>query len=421
MKKVALTLASVLAAAAFAPEASAIPAFARQTGMACNACHQQHFPVLNGFGRAFKSAGFTMMGAQEKVEGEGVSLPGVLNSAVLLKVRYQKTDGADASGAASGTSTNSGQWQFPDEFSLFFGGRVAEGEKIKVGMMVENNLTASMMAAGLRVPVVTEFNAAKVLVVPYTTDSLGAFYGYTESSNGINRAIRWAENRTQVFAHQYTGLGTQAATGIAFVAHTDMGYINVSRYAPTFASAIQMSSTALHIAATPTIADFATIISAEILTGESYTNATTKVATKATGLTAQAHGQIAGLEAGLYAAYSKAAKSDAAAGAVANLFNASTTNDVSAMQIGADVTVIPHTLSVGANYMAGKNGVGETQNYITFTGVYDLFQNVALVANYSLGSGTAFNAGGASDATTVAASGAKGSKNLLTMMLETAF
>jgi hypothetical protein len=64
MKKVALTLASVMAAAAFAPEASAIPAFARQTGMACSACHQQHYPVLNGFGQAFKSAGYSMMGSQ---------------------------------------------------------------------------------------------------------------------------------------------------------------------------------------------------------------------------------------------------------------------------------------------------------------------------------------------------------------------
>jgi len=73
MKKVALSLAGVLAAATFAPEASAVPAFARQTGMACSACHAQHFPILNGFGRAFKAAGFTMMGAQEKIEGDNIS------------------------------------------------------------------------------------------------------------------------------------------------------------------------------------------------------------------------------------------------------------------------------------------------------------------------------------------------------------
>src|SRR5512146_3168916 len=138
MKKIVLSLAGVLAAAAFAPEASAIPAFARQTGMACNACHAQHFPVLNSFGRAFKSSGFTLMGSQGRVEGEKLSIPDTLNAAVLMKIRYQKTSGTDAAGSISGSSTNSGHWQFPDEFSLFFGGRVADSETLKIGMMMEN-------------------------------------------------------------------------------------------------------------------------------------------------------------------------------------------------------------------------------------------------------------------------------------------
>ena len=69
MKKTALYLAGVLSAAVFVPEASAIPSFARQTGMACFGCHAQHFPVLHSFGRAFKSSGYTLMGAQAKVEG----------------------------------------------------------------------------------------------------------------------------------------------------------------------------------------------------------------------------------------------------------------------------------------------------------------------------------------------------------------
>ncbi len=434
MKKIVLSLTGVLAATAFAPEASAIPAFARQTGMACNACHAQHFPVLNGFGRAFKAAGFTLMGAQGRVEGEHLSIPDTLNGAILMKIRYQKTNGKDAAGAVSGSSTNSGQWQFPDEFSLFLGGRVAESESIKVGMMLENSLVGNAVgtagiASGVRVPVVYETEAVKLSVVPYTTDSLGAFYGYTESSNGLNRAIRWAENRTQVFAHQFTGIGNGANTGLAFVAHTDIAYVNVSRFAPTWASAIQMSSTLVHAAFTPTIADFATIFSVEYLTGESYTAASagsataaatsTKVATKGMGLSAQAHGELAGMEAGLYAAYSVAKKSDV--GAVANLYNSDTVNDKKAAQVGAEVTVVPHTLHVGLNYLAGKVQ-GQSQNYVTVTGAYDVAQNVALVANYSLGSGNSFNAGGVNDAVTAAPNGfIKNSKNLLTLMLEGAW
>src|SRR3989338_3081437 len=107
MKKIVLSLAGVLAATAFAPEAAAIPAFARQTGMACTACHQQHFPILNSFGRAFKAGGYTMMGAQGKVEGDHLSIPDTLNLSMLIKVRYQDQGGANnaiADGTGIGTA-----------------------------------------------------------------------------------------------------------------------------------------------------------------------------------------------------------------------------------------------------------------------------------------------------------------------------
>src|SRR5574340_1570459 len=104
MKKIVLSLAGALAATAFAPEASAIPSFARQTGMACNSCHFQTYPALTSFGRAFKSGGYTMIGAQGKVEGEhGLSIPETLNASVYAQLRYIKTGGT--SFAAGGTKT----------------------------------------------------------------------------------------------------------------------------------------------------------------------------------------------------------------------------------------------------------------------------------------------------------------------------
>lgn len=395
MKKVALSLAGVLAAAAFAPEASAIPAFARQTGMACSSCHAQHFPVLNGFGRAFKAAGFTMMGAQEKVEGEHLSLPSSLNAAVLLKARYQKTSAADDTlantnaGVKAGdplftvvSTTNGGQWQIPDELSLFFGGRVADSEMIKVGMMMENNMVggpAGGIIAGLRVPVVVDFGVATVSVIPYVTDALGAFYGYTESSTGVTRGIRWAEHRKDISAHQFTGIGDGTASGIAFVAHHEMGYINVSRFSNAFgyvpdATGTAMSSTAVHVAVTPTIADFATVIGFESLSGKNRaTPFSAEVETKGVGFDAQAHGEVAGMEAGLYATY---AKNDTA--------------KKTATTVGVDVTVVPHTLSLGTAVRLGKTGANNTtDNAVVLTAVYDLFQNVALHANYSMYSGDA--------------------------------
>jgi hypothetical protein len=401
MKKIALSLAGVLAAAAFAPEAAAIPAFARQTGMACSACHAQHFPVLNGFGRAFKAAGFTMMGAQEKVEGEHLSIPANLNLGVLLKVRYQKTNGTANAAVADGATTNHGQWQFPDEYAFFIGGRVADNGAMKVGVMMENALggTAAGIAAGLRVPVVYDMDSVKLSVIPFTTDGLGPFYGYSESSAGVVRSIRWAEHRKEISAHQYTGMSSNEATGLAFVAHTDMGYINVTRYSPLFASNLAQKSTAVHAAFTPTLGDFATIFSVEAISGNSSVDATvaTVVPTKGTGFSAQAMGEVAGMEAAFYGQHSKV---DAGSWAGDALL----AGEKTATTLGADFTVIPHVLSLGAAVRSAKN-TNVSDNATTFTAVYDLAQNVAVVANYTKYSKVQGNNG----------------DNLLTMMLEAAW
>ena len=70
-------------------KASAVPAFARQTGMPCAACHFQHYPALNDFGVMFKTNGYTMIGAQGKVEGKDLSLPDTLNASLVMNFGYK--------------------------------------------------------------------------------------------------------------------------------------------------------------------------------------------------------------------------------------------------------------------------------------------------------------------------------------------
>jgi hypothetical protein len=52
---------ALLAAALLAvpPRAGAVPSFARQTGMACEACHTV-YPELTHFGRMFKANGYIL-------------------------------------------------------------------------------------------------------------------------------------------------------------------------------------------------------------------------------------------------------------------------------------------------------------------------------------------------------------------------
>jgi hypothetical protein len=463
MKKLVFALAAMLASAAFAPLAQAVPAFARQTGFACSQCHQQHYPVLNSFGQSFKASGYTMMGAQAKVEGDHLSLPGTLNAAVLLKARYQKTNGNDTD-VTGGETTNSGQIQIPDEFSLFFGGRVADSDTLKIGFMMENNLVGGPLGgivAGFKLPIVFEQGEeTRIMVIPYLTDALGQAYGFEQSSTGMTRGIRWAEHRMETSAAQYTGLGSGTASGMAFVAASEMGYVNLSRWSPQFAYAggetgVRMSSTWLRVAATPTVGEWAMHIGVGVSSGTSschdpfadpvltapLAGGTVSSApdptsvigandceTRGSVVDFQGHGMIGGKPAGVYVQYATAPASDA--GVPANLFNPNDATARKALTVGADYSVVPNVLHIGAAVRLANTGMttadeaagkGDKDNALTLTAVYDVTQNVALHANYSKYSGSAYDANGTNAVANNVTGDPYSGTSLLTFMLEAAW
>jgi len=97
MKKIILSAASLAVAAvasvSVVPTTSeAIPAFARQTGAACLACHFQSFPTLNAYGRTFKMSALTDVGDQALVEDDHMSLPESLNWTVMVRPQFNTSD-----------------------------------------------------------------------------------------------------------------------------------------------------------------------------------------------------------------------------------------------------------------------------------------------------------------------------------------
>jgi hypothetical protein len=418
MKKIVLSLTGVLAATAFAPEASALPAFARQTGMACNACHAQHFPVLNSFGRSFKASGYTLMGAQGKIEGEHLSIPDTLNAAVLLKYRYQKdnTAGVAGAGTTGQTSNSNGMWQMGDEFSLFFGGRIAEAEQLKIGFLMENNVaavgSAGNLVAGLRLPIVYDAGVVNISAIPFTTDTLGVTYSFELSSGGLARANRWSEHRRETSAVQYnadrggamagsaSGYGAGAASGHAFVVHNDLFFVNYALWSSSFAPGANGGAVAstnygqryIRAAVTPTFAGFDFVAGVGKESGTSYGNlAAAQVEAKQTFIDVQAQGEIAGLETGFYFQNANAPVCSAAVLA-ANCVHNTGAFTRKATTIGAEFGVIPHALSVGLAYRKADNGGArgfEGDNAINLSAVYELFQNVGLHADYARYSGSA--------------------------------
>jgi len=397
-------------------DAGAAPAFARQTGLSCSTCHFQHFPSLNAFGRSFKAGGYTMVGGQSMIEGDMLSVPSVLNASVVLKVRYQKTNGeyyTDGSVKVyDKIGTNKGELQFPDEAALFLGGHIGDhvGFAYEMGVAGEgfDNFTSFKM------PFVFDVAGMKLSAIPFNTDSLGVSYGFELLNTGAMRAARPIEHRKDMSAQQYINTATPAE-GIAFVAANNMGFVNISLWAPTHTGRdIGPFSKYVRIAATPTVGEW------DLGGGIQWWGGTTKLETDASDLAAgqygthawaldaQAQGRVSSMPLGVYASYASAEKTKA--GDPVNIFNSASDNKTAWAIIG-ELGVIPNKLMASLAYRSADKGTA-TKNEdtaITLGVTHNAAQNIQLQLNHSL------YAGDANDPKPA------GGDQLTTLMLFTAF
>ena len=445
MKKIILFLAGVMAAAVFAPQASALPLFARQTGMACSACHFQHFPMLNNFGRIFKSGAYTLMGAQGKVEDEGLSIPNTLNMAVLTTMGYAKTNAARAGTPDGVRNPGDGAVYVPGtngEFSLFLGGRTSEnsGALAELGMKQDAGVGAGLASA--KMPMLWEVAAdARAGLVPFTTGSQGASYGFETLNTGANAV------HTMLFiggdfngsiapvlsAQQYIGTGVQA-TGAAFVVNSSKGFINLTKFnqmgpADLAGTGAALTSTYMRIAATLDVVGWDTGIGVQSWRGSStslsfadnaavaagglaqnapvtVTPVATLMDTKATAIDGQIQGQFGKMPVGFYVSYATAPGVSAAAiasGTLANTYNGGTETRRS-VNLAAELGVLPEKATLGFGIRRGKSGVNvvdalgatiagtnATDNAWLLEGSYKLAQNMMLNLVYTKQSGTFWN------------------------------
>jgi len=436
MKKVALSLAGVMATAAFAPQASALPVFARQTGMACNACHFQHFPLLNAFGRSFKASGFTLMGAQGKVDGENLSIPNTLNMAILTTAGYTKSNGTGGGAATSAAGVklvSDGSVYVPGtngEFSLFVGGRVSDfaGALAEVGLLQTGGVGAGVASAKL--PILFDVgNGTRAGVVLFTTDGQGASYGFEELNTGAN-AVHISTFAGGDFAISTGGIVSAAqyigtavtATGAAIVANNSMGFINLTKYhgvgpADLGGVGAKLGSTYLRVAGTFDMAGWDTAVGIQSWSGSSLqlggtatvtlgTLVATGVAgyadTKGTAIDFQMQGEAGGMPLGVYASYARAPSSTATAANIGNIFNnpGTATGTRSAFTISADLGVIPEKATIEGGFRRGKSGTNagsgiaganDADNAYMIGATYKLAQNMMAQFTYSHLSGTANN------------------------------
>ncbi len=113
---------AALLVVAVASNAHAVPSFARQTQLGCNACHTQ-FPELNTFGREFKLMGYTLSaGAQLEARDDEQQTSLSLGQLPPVSMMFQSgyTQVRD-----SVPDTQDNDLQLPQELSLFLAGKIA--------------------------------------------------------------------------------------------------------------------------------------------------------------------------------------------------------------------------------------------------------------------------------------------------------
>lgn len=397
-----LALVTGLAALLAAAPAAAVPAFARQTGMACVACHYQTFPAINAFGRAFKAAGYTLVGAQEQLKGDDLSLPMTLNASLVTKLRYQKTNGPDDT-----IATNTGELQFPDEAALLIGGRVGShiGFVLEFATFGEADTGSGEFSlfGSYKMPFTYKLGATDLLFVPFSTDAGGAGYGFELLNTGAQRFQRVGEDRNALMAQQYLGLGAGEATGFTFAAAHSMGFVNLSLWAPKHGSfAVKKLAPYFRAAWTPSVGGWDAGLGVQVYSGSAKENdggTLVEHVTKGWALDGQLQGDLGRMPVGLYAAFGRTpANPD-------SVFNNSAT-DRRAWSVHGQLGVLPGKATLLVGYRSADRGTPtrNRDNALTLGGTFMLAQNVQLQLNHVIFGGNRYDApkpGGGDQRTTL--------------------
>ena len=431
-----IVLLAILAGAAFSQVASALPVFSRQTGFSCNQCHFQQFPMLNAFGRAFKNSGFTMIGAEPKVEGGGLSIPDRLNLGVLTTAGVENVSNPDSANNPNAVFSSVNTPAGGGELSLFYGGRVSAN----MGFLAELGTAGPAATSSAKLPIFYEVaDGTRAGVVLLTTDGQGAAHSFETLNTGAVAVQRMVPmpgvnaNNAHIKANsaaQYLGTNTGAQGG-SFVVNNDHYFVNVGKYAvisalgqPTRGGSMGM--TYARAAGMFDVAGFDSAVGVQVFRGDDagLPNPVTGVptvartATEATIVDGQMQGKVGNMSLGVYLSVGLApAVTDANFGG--NHFNAGNVQTARSTNLAVQVGVVPNMATVMAAVRLGKNGgVGAngdalTDNAVMVGATYNLAVNVETSLSYTAQSGTAWDAN--------PVTGEPAGKTVTTLMLQAMF
>ncbi len=122
--KIAASLWVAAAVYLFPGTANAVPSYARQTGLACEACHTV-FPQLTPFGRTFKASGYTLFNTL-KVEDINREKQSTLSLSDLPPVSMMVVASTSQAAKANDPNSSKSSTDFPQQLSIFYAGHISD-------------------------------------------------------------------------------------------------------------------------------------------------------------------------------------------------------------------------------------------------------------------------------------------------------
>ena len=356
----------------FMSEAMALPAFARQMGVSCSACHAQSgYPALNRFGRSFKASGYTMIGTQNTISDSNLdkfmSLTDTLNMSLM----------ANFSVITSNSSSTT--FNIPNEASVFIGGRVADG----VGTFTEMGYDAEESKFGLpnmRLAFIYTASEYTFGAVPYLTDGDGP----SSSTNMLN-AGSVVTSLGDLFASQdYVQNGEVPAEGLSVYVFNDLWNAAYSAWVPTNGTVKQVKfANFASVAVTPQVGSWDLDFGAEIWWGTSQMQDPANAAllmkqnTDSYAFKFQARGLAGGVPLSFFADYANANSDND------SLYQV-TIDDKKAATVSTEVAVLPRILMLSGGFRVADNGQAtNTSDNASLVGVrYFYRENVQFRCGY---------------------------------------
>ena len=225
----------------------------------------------------------------------------------------------------------------------------------------------------------------------------------TPGLNGAHSAV--------LSAQQYIGTAG-SATGLAFVANNPIGFINFTKYDQTGVAGgtlAVLGSTYVRVAAVFDLAGWDTGAGIQIWHGNSaVAGATAYADTRATAIDGQMQGVLGNMPVGFYASFATAPAGTnsynmdpaAAVTPLTTIYGTATTVTAiygtatkSALNISAEVGVIPEKVTLGAAIRLGKSGIAvggasnASDNAIMLIATYKLAQNMMATFSFTSASG----------------------------------